>query len=72
MTRDLYAAELAQCGALASAALARLRAARVEGASRRRVQWIGHLTLHRGAGTAGLVHLGDGVEQHAGVGVLRL
>ena len=44
------------------AALVDMRAARVEGAARRRVQRVGHLALHWGARLAGVMHLGDGVS----------
>ena len=71
MAGDADAAQAQQRGALGAAACVGVRAARVEGTARRWVEGVGHLALHRGARAARVVHLGDGVEQHARVGVAR-
>src|SRR5688572_33062746 len=52
-------------GALGAAALVRVRAAGMEGASRRRRERIGHLAGHRDARPAGHAEVGHRVEQHA-------
>ena len=72
MTRDFDAFEFAQQRPLGFAALSHLRAAWVKAAARWRVEGVGHLTLHGRAGTAGVVHFRNRVEQHAGVGMLRV
>jgi hypothetical protein len=69
MACNADAAQAQQLRAFGTAAVVRVRAARVEGAAGRWVQRAGHLALHGGTGLAGVVHLGDGIEQHARVGV---
>jgi len=70
VTSDLDAFEVTQSGALSTADVGGLRAAGVEGAATWGVQRVGHFALHRGAGAAGVVHFGNRVQQHLGVGVL--
>jgi hypothetical protein len=43
----------------------------MEGAARRRIERIRHLALHRRAASPGVLHLRNGIEQHACVGMLR-
>ena len=57
MAGDAYAADGQQLRALGAAALVGVRAARVEGAARRRIEWVGHLALHGRACAARVVHL---------------
>ena len=72
MTGDLYALKPPQGRALCLAVLVGLWAAWVEGAATGGIERVGHLALNGRAGGAAALHLGDGVEQHAGVGVARL
>ena len=56
---------------LAPAALVGEGAARMEGAARRRIDRVRHLALDRDALPPGHAEVGHGVEEHAGVGMLR-
>ena len=72
VTRDLDAFEIAQQGALCTANVGGLGAARVKCATCGRVQGVGHFALHRGPSAAGVVHFGNRFQQHLGVGMLRV
>ena len=71
MACHLGAAIVDQLRALGAAAVVRVWAARIECATGRRVQRIGYLAAHRRAGATGVVHLGNRIQQHAGVRVAR-
>ena len=69
---NLDALDVFQYRAFGSAALIGQGAAWVETATGWRVEWIGYLALHRRTRTASVFHFGNGIEQHARVGMLRV
>ena len=71
MTGDLHAPDAQQRRPLGLAARVRQRAARVKRTAAGRVQRVRYLALHRRAGAAGHVNVGNRVEQHARVRVPR-
>jgi hypothetical protein len=71
MARNLYPCKSLQPRPLNLAALISMRTARMESATRGRAQRIRHLALYRHARFASVMHLGDGIQQHARIGMAR-
>ena len=61
-----------KCRPLGLAARVGVRAARMEGTTRGRVERVGHLALHGRSRAARVVHLRDRIEQHARVRMARV